>query len=96
MSGRAMGFIETTGLASALIAADTALKAANVTLVRMESVIGSGKGGIGVTAFFTGDVAAVKAAVDAADAAVAPLGTVIGAHVVANMDSGAREKLVRR
>ncbi len=88
-----MGFIETVGYASAIVAADYALKAANVRLVRMESVIGVGKS-IGVTAYFCGDVAAVQAAIDAAKRAVAPLGTVVAAHVIANVDAEVREKLI--
>ncbi len=93
MTRQAMGFIETVGYASALIAADYALKAAKVSLLRMETVIGVGKS-IGVTVFFAGDVAAVQAAIDAAKAAVAPLATVVAAHVIANIDAKARDVLI--
>ena len=52
--------IECKGLCALLEATDAALKAANVTFTGWEK-IGSGY----VTAFFRGDVAAVKAATDA-------------------------------
>ena len=60
---RALGIIETYSLASAVICADSAAKAADVRLIEIR--LGRGLGG---KAFFTmnGDVAAVKAAVDAA------------------------------
>ena len=61
--------IETKGLSALLEASDAALKAANVTLAGWEK-IGSGY----VTAFFRGDVAAVKAATDAGAAAAAQVG----------------------
>ena len=56
----ALGMIETKGLVTLIEASDAALKAANVQMVGWEKV-GSGL----VTVFLTGDVAAVKAAVDA-------------------------------
>ena len=69
--------IETKGLSALLEAADAALKAANVTLVGWEK-IGSGY----VTAFFRGDVAAVKAATDAGAAAAAQVGQVVTVQVI--------------
>jgi microcompartment protein CcmL/EutN len=63
MSGRkAMGFIESVGLAAAITAADAALKAANVELVGRENSRGSGY----ITIKIVGDVGAVKAAIDVA------------------------------
>src|SRR5229473_1993209 len=56
----ALGMIETKGLVALIEAADAMLKAANVTLIGWTK-IGSGM----VTAMVVGDVAAVKAAVDA-------------------------------
>src|SRR5258708_37472032 len=56
----ALGMVETKGLSPLIEAADAMLKAANVTLKGWHK-IGSGM----VTAFIVGDVAAVKAAVDA-------------------------------
>ncbi len=77
MAQQAVGMIETKGLCALLEASDAALKAANVTLVGWEK-IGSGL----VTAFFRGDVAAVKAATDAGAAAGASIGEVVSVHVI--------------
>lgn len=65
----AIGMIETYGLVPAIEAADAMLKAAEVRLLERDFV----KGGI-VTIIVTGDVAAVKASVDAGAAAAARLG----------------------
>ena len=56
----ALGMIETKGFVALVEASDAMVKAANVELVGWDK-IGSGL----VTAFVAGDVAAVKAAVDA-------------------------------
>jgi ethanolamine utilization protein EutM len=77
MSLQAIGMIETKGLCTLLEASDAALKAANVTLMGWEK-IGSGY----VTAFFRGDVAAVKAATDAGASAAAQVGQVVSVHVI--------------
>ena len=69
--------IETKGLCALLEASDAALKSANVTLSGWEK-IGSGY----VTAFFRGDVAAVKAATDAGAAAAAQVGQVVSVQVI--------------
>lgn len=60
---KSLGIVETYSLASAVICADAAVKAADITLIEIR--LGRGLGG---KAFFTmnGDVAAVKAAVQAA------------------------------
>jgi len=77
MAQQALGMIETKGLISLLEACDAALKAADVTLSGWEKV---GRGM--VTAFFRGDVAAVKAAVDAGAAAAAQVGEVVSVQVI--------------
>src|SRR5712671_6954752 len=74
----ALGMIETKGLVSLIEAADAMLKAANVTLIGWTK-IGSGM----VTAMVVGDVAAVKAAVDAGAAAAGRVGEVVGVQVIA-------------
>ena len=56
----ALGMIETKGFVTLIEASDAMMKAANVNFVGWDKV-GSGL----VTAFVTGDVAAVKAATDA-------------------------------
>lgn len=76
-SMEALGMIETKGFVCMLEAIDTMLKAANVQLVSWDK-IGSGL----VTAFIVGDVAAVKAAIDAGAAAASRLGQVISVEVI--------------
>jgi ethanolamine utilization protein EutM len=73
----ALGMIETKGLVALIEASDAMLKAANVTLIGWQK-IGSGL----VTGFVVGDVAAVKAAVDAGAAAASRVGEVIGVQVI--------------
>ncbi|WP_417848198.1 BMC domain-containing protein [Thalassoglobus sp.] len=73
----ALGMIETKGLICLIEAADSALKAANVEMVGWEKV-GSGL----VTIFLTGDVAAVKAAVDAGAGAASKIGEVVSVQVI--------------
>ncbi|MGE9292641.1 BMC domain-containing protein [Ruficoccus sp. ZRK36] len=77
MAKQAIGMIETKGLISLLEATDAALKSADVTLAGWEK-IGSGI----VTGFFHGDVAAVKAAVDAGAEAASAVGQVVGVQVI--------------
>ena len=73
----ALGMIETKGLTALIEASDAMLKSANVTLLGWQK-IGSGL----VTAMVVGDVAAVKAAVDAGAAAAGRLGEVMGVQVI--------------
>src|SRR4249920_343642 len=73
----ALGMVETKGLVALIEASDAMVKAANVTLVGWQK-IGSGL----VTAFVVGDVAAVKAAVDAGAAAAGRIGEVVGVQVI--------------
>src|SRR5690242_13918636 len=73
----ALGMIETKGLVSLIEASDAMLKAANVQLVGWEKV-GSGL----VTVFVVGDVAAVKAAVDAGASAASKIGEVVSVQVI--------------
>ena len=76
---QAIGFIETQGLVGLLEAADVVCKAADVHIVGKEK-IGAGF----VTVIVEGDVAAVKAAVEAGSAAVSTVGgKLILAHVIA-------------
>jgi len=75
--------IECKGLCALLEAADAALKAASVTMTGWEK-IGSGY----VTAFFRGDVAAVKAATDAGASAAAQVGQVISVQVIPRPHEG--------
>lgn len=77
MSKTALGLIETYGYTASVEAADVCLKAANVSLSACKKV----RGGL-VTIEIIGDVGAVKAAIDAAEAAVPRVGKLISTHVI--------------
>ena len=77
MNGQALGMIETKGLVAQFEATDAMLKAASVDLVGWEK-IGSGN----VAVFVRGDVAAVKAAVEAGATAATAIGEVVAVHVI--------------
>ncbi|KAB3531656.1 BMC domain-containing protein [Alkaliphilus pronyensis] len=77
----ALGLIETVGLTAAATALDAASKAADVKLVGYEKVIGAGKA-VSVTVQIAGEVAAVKAGVEAAEAAARRIGVVLSCHVI--------------
>ena len=74
---QALGMIETQGLVALVEATDAMLKAANVQFLGWDKV-GSGL----VSAFVTGDVAAVKAATDAGAAAGGRVGEVVSVQVI--------------
>jgi ethanolamine utilization protein EutM len=69
--------IETKGLVCMIEAVDAMLKSANVQIVGWDKV-GSGL----VTSFVVGDVAAVKAAVDAGASAASKIGEVVSVQVI--------------
>ena len=73
----ALGMIETRGFIALLEASDAMLKAANVQFMGWDKV-GSGM----VSAFVTGDVAAVKSATDAGATAAARVGEVVSVQVI--------------
>jgi ethanolamine utilization protein EutM len=73
----ALGMIETKGLVCMIEAVDAMLKSANVQIVGWDKV-GSGL----VTSFVVGDVAAVKAAVDAGASAASKIGEVVSVQVI--------------
>lgn len=74
----ALGFIETQGFTAVFEAIDSACKAANVEVLAKEKL-----GGGYITVVIKGDVAAVKAAVDAGVSKVGQLGKLIAGHVIA-------------
>jgi microcompartment protein CcmL/EutN len=82
----ALGMIECRSFAAMVEASDAMVKAAKVELVRYEKT-----GGGYVTAIVRGDVAAVRAATDAGQAAAARIGEVVAVHVIprphSNVDS---------
>jgi ethanolamine utilization protein EutM len=73
----ALGMVETKGFIALVEATDAMMKAANVEFMGWDKV-GSGI----VTAFVTGDVAAVKAATDAGAAAAGRLGEVLAVQII--------------
>jgi len=81
----ALGLLETKGFAAMVEASDAMVKAARVELVGYEKI-----GGGYVTAVVRGDVAAVKAAVEAGARGAEKVGEVVSVHVIprphANVD----------
>ena len=73
----AIGFIETQGYTAVIEAIDTACKTAAVDVLGREKL-----GGGYITVIIKGDVAAVKAAIDAGKVKVEGLGKLIAAHVI--------------
>ena len=73
----ALGLIETRGFVALVEASDAMVKAANVRLLSYEKI-----GGGYVTAVVRGDVAAVKAAVEAGAAAANKVGELVSVHVI--------------
>jgi microcompartment protein CcmL/EutN len=79
----AVGLIETQGFTAAFEAIDTALKTANVEVLAREKL-----GGGYITIIIKGDVAAVRAAIDAGKSHVEGLGKLIAAHVIPSPSQG--------
>ena len=77
MANEAIGMIETKGLVALVQATDAMLKAAPVQFAGWKKV-GSGL----CSVFVTGDVGAVKAAVDAGAAAARSVGEVKSVHII--------------
>jgi microcompartment protein CcmL/EutN len=73
----ALGMIECKGFAAMVEAADAMVKAAKVELVGYEKI-----GGGYVTAIVRGDVAAVKAALEAGARGAEKVGEVVSVHVI--------------
>lgn len=78
MAKQAIGILETKGFIALVEGCDAALKAADIRMTGWDK-IGSGL----VTAFFSGDVAAIKAGLDAAATAAAAVGSVTSVQVIA-------------
>ena len=74
---QALGLIETRGAVAAIEAADAMVKAAKVRFLGRQKV----KAGL-MTVMVSGDVGAVKAAVDAGTAAGKRVGEVVSSHVI--------------
>ena len=87
----ALGMVETRGLVGSIEAADVMVKTANVTLLGTEYI-----GGGLVTVQVIGDVAAVKAAVDAGATAARKVGEVVSTHVIPRPSDEIEDILSRR
>lgn len=74
---KALGLIETVGMVPSIYGADAMLKAANVELTSYENI-----GSTLVTIFVTGDVAAVKASVEAGASAAKSIGNLTAHNVM--------------
>ena len=86
MDTQALGMIESRGFTAMVEASDAMVKAAKVELVGYEAI-----GGGYVTAIVRGDVASVRAAVEAGLRAAEKVGEIVASHVIprphANVDS---------
>ena len=90
LDGEALGIVETTTVAAVLDAADAGVKAADV---RVSSVrLADGLGGKGYV-LFSGVVAEVEAAVEAAVVRTEPHGTMIRSDVIAQLHEEMAENL---
>jgi ethanolamine utilization protein EutM len=74
----AIGMIETKGYTGSIEATDAMAKAANITITKTIPI-----GGGLITVICRGDVASVKAAVDAGSRAAGKVGELVAAHVIA-------------
>jgi len=84
----ALGMVETRGFVAMIEAADAMVKAANVRLVQWRAI------GAGLSAVLVrGNVAAVRAAVDAGTAAAQRVGELISAHVIPRPHSDLEDTL---
>lgn len=77
----ALGLIETKGLVGAIEAADAMVKTANVRIIGKEKITAAL-----ITIKIVGEVAAVKAALDAGAAAAQRVGQLISAHCIPRPD----------
>ncbi len=87
---KALGLIEVRGKLGAILAADAAVKAANIILIGSEVI----SGGL-TTIHIIGDVAAVKSAVEAGEAAVASKNCLISSHVIPRLDGQVEQMLIK-
>lgn len=90
MAGRALGLIEVKGFLGAVVAADIALKAANISLINIETVKSGMK-----TVQLTGDVGAVRAAIEAAREALEKQPYYLTSHVIALLDEQTEQLLTK-
>ena len=83
---RAIGLVETKGLTGLVAATDAMVKVANVQVVKQIAI-----GGGLVTMIVTGDVASVRAAVEAGVRMASEVGELVSSHVIPNPAEGVVE-----
>ncbi|MGD7651816.1 MAG: BMC domain-containing protein [Verrucomicrobiales bacterium] len=79
MAKQAIGILETKGLVGLVLGTDAMLKSANVEVTAPMKGVGSAL----VSVTITGDVAAVKAAIESGAETASNYGEVVSAHVIA-------------
>lgn len=87
---KALGLIEVRGKLGAILAADAAVKEADVILLGSETI----RGGL-TTIHIIGDIAAVKAAIKAGEVAVANKNCLISSHVIPRLDDQVEQMLMK-
>lgn len=87
---KALGLIEVRGKLGAILAADQAVKAADVVLLGNKTI----RGGL-TTIYLIGDVAAIKAAVEAGEVAVVKKNCLISSHVIPRLDKQVEYMLMK-
>ncbi|MSU01233.1 BMC domain-containing protein [Tissierella pigra] len=87
---KALGLIEVRGKLGAILAADEAVKAANVILLGGEVI----RGGL-TTIYIIGDVSAVKSSVEAGEIAVADKNCLISSYVIPRLDDQVEQMLMK-
>lgn len=90
MTKHALGMIEVRGLLGSIIAADVALKTANVHLVNNYTI----KGGLTSVELF-GDVGAITESVRAASESVMDRECYISSNVIANLDPQVEQMIIK-
>ena len=95
--GKATGFIEVFGLTTAFVAVDAGCKAADVTVETLDKHKPGNADALPVPLIvcikFRGSVDAVKAAVDAAEAAANGVSGVVSKHIIANTEESTEKML---
>jgi len=87
---KALGLIEVRGKLGAILAADAAAKEADINLLGSETI----RGGL-TTIHIIGDIAAVKAAIEAGEVAVANKNCLISSHVIPRLDDQVEQMLMK-
>ncbi|MGY4105686.1 BMC domain-containing protein [Ignavigranum ruoffiae] len=90
MSSNALGMVEVRGLLASIIAADTAVKSANVHLIDNQTI----RGGLTSVELF-GDVGAIREAIESAKKAVSEMDCYVSSNVIANLDPQVEEMLIK-